>query len=224
MELKDAVLQRRSIRGYKKCPVSRETLTEIIAVSLRAPSAMNIQPWEITIVAGEPLEELRKANTEMLRSGQMPASDFGPPQPFAGVHKMRQRDLGFELYALLGIARDDQARRIEWAMQGFRFFDAPAAIILSADENLDARLAASDIGGLIQTFCLVALEYGLGTCINSQGIMYPEAVRKVTGIPASKKIYLCIAVGYPDADHPANKLISKRESIETVVNWVGFDT
>ena len=224
MELKDAVRQRISIRGYKKDPVPREILTEIIAASLRAPSAMNVQPWEITVVAGDPLEQLRKANTEMLRSGQMPTSDFGHPKPFEGVHKMRQRDLGFELYGLLGIAKDDQAKRIEWAMQGFRVFDAPAMIILCADESLDARLAASDIGGVIQTICLVALEYGLGTCINSQGIMYPDLVRKVTGISGSKKIYLCIAIGYPDKDHPANKLVSKRESVETVVNWVGFNT
>jgi nitroreductase len=109
-------------------------------------------------------------------------------------------------------------------MQGFRAFDAPVMIILSADDSLDTRLAASDIGGLIQTICLIALEYGLGTCINGQGIMFPEVVRQVTGIPVSKKIYICIAVGYPDWDHPANRLISGRQSMETAVSWVGFST
>jgi nitroreductase len=222
MEIKDAVRKRMSIRGYKKEPVSREILTEILAVSLRAPSGMNVQPWEITVVAGEPLDQLRRMNMELLRSGQMPESDFGHPKSFAGVHKERQRDLGLELYNLMGIARDDKAKRTEWALHGYRAFDAPAIIIMAADESLEARLAASDIGGLIQTICLVALEYGLGTCINLQGVMFPEAVRQVTGIPASKRIYVCIAVGYPDWDHPANRLISKRESVETAVSWVGF--
>ena len=46
MELKDAIRKRISIRGYKKDPVPKKILSEIIEVSLRSPSAMNIQPWE----------------------------------------------------------------------------------------------------------------------------------------------------------------------------------
>jgi hypothetical protein len=67
------------------------------------------------------------------------------------------------------------------------------------------------------------LEYGLGTCINGQGIMFPDVVRKITGMPGSKKMFISIAIGYPDDDHPANKLVSDRESLENVVSWVGFD-
>ena len=223
MELNEAVRSRISVRGYKTDPVSKEILTEIIETSLHAPSAMNVQPWEITILAGAPLDELRKANIEMLSSGTIPVTDFGHPKPYEGVHKERQRALGFELYRLLGIAREDKEKRMEWTMKGFRGFDAPAMIILSADESLEARLASSDIGGLIQTICLVALDYGLGTCINGQGILFPDTVRKITGVPESQKIYICISIGYPDWEHPANKLVSDRESVETVTRWVGFD-
>ncbi len=223
MELKEAINKRISVRGYKTDPVSKEVLAEVIETSLRAPSAMNVQPWEITILAGQPLDELRAANIEKLSTGTVPVSDFGHSKPYEGVHKERQRALGFELYRLLGIARDDKGKRMEWTMKGFRGFDAPAMIILSADESLESRLASSDIGGLIQTICLVALEHGLGTCINGQGIIFPDAVRKITGIPDSAKIYICIAIGYPDWEHPANKLVSDRESVETVTRWVGFN-
>ena len=223
MELKEAVANRRSIRAYKADPVPREILTEIIAASLRAPSAMNVQPWEITVVTGKPLEEIRKRNVEMLSSGQMPGSDFGHGKPFEGVHKERQRALGFELYGLLGIARDDREKRTAWTMQGFRVFGAPAMIILSADESVDTKIAGGDIGGIIQTICLIALEYGLGTCINSQGILFPDMIREITGLSPAKKIYICIAIGYPDWDHPANKLVSKREPTAEAVKWVGFE-
>ena len=223
MELKEAIRKRISVRGYKNDPVPKEILTEIIETSLRAPSAMNVQPWGITVLAGAPLDELRSVNIEMLSSGTVPISDFGHSKPYEGVHKERQRALGFELYRLLGIERDDKEKRMEWTMKGFRGFDAPAMIILSADESLEDRLASSDIGGLIQTICLVAPEYGLGTCINGQGILFPDAVRKIAGISESQKIYICIAIGYPDWEHPANKLISDRASAETVTRWVGFD-
>lgn len=222
MELKEAIAKRRSIRSYRNDPLSKETLAEIIETSLRAPSAMNVQPWEIIVLAGAPLEELRRTNMEKLEAGAAPVSDFGHAKPYEGVHKERQRALGFELYRLLGIARDDMQKRTEWTMKGFRGFDAPAMIILAADESLDARLAASDIGGLIQTICLTALEYGLGTCINGQGVFFPDEVRRIAGIPPSKKIYICIAIGYPDWDHPANALESARESVETMVRWVGL--
>ncbi|MBW2053429.1 MAG: nitroreductase [Deltaproteobacteria bacterium] len=223
MELKDAVKTRKSVRAYKTDPIPKEILAEIIEASLRAPSAMNVQPWNITVVAGESLNEIRKGNIEMLGSGNMPVSDFGHSKPYEGIYKERQRALGFGLYKILGIERDDKQKRMEWTMTGFRSFDAPASIILSADESLDTRFASSDIGGLIQTICLIALEYGLGTCINGQGIMFPEVVRKVTGLPESKKMYISIAIGYPDWDHPANKLETEREPMENVLNWVGFD-
>jgi len=223
MELKEAIKIRRSIRGYKTNPVPKEILEEIIETSLRAPSAMNVQPWEIVVVTGEALDEIRKENIEKLSSGNMPVSDFGLTKPFEGVHKERQRTLGLGLYQILGITREDKQKKMEWTMKGFRSFDAPASIILCADENLETRMAASDIGGIVQTICLVALEYGLGTCINSQGIMFPDVVRKITGLQESKKMYISIAIGYPDDDHPANTLISERESVENVVKWVGFD-
>ncbi len=53
--------------------------------------------------------------------------------------------------------------------------------------------------------------------------MCPEVVRNVTGLPESKRLYISIAIGYPDDEHPSNKLVSDRESVDNVVTWVGFD-
>jgi nitroreductase len=197
-------------------------LTEIITNALRAPSAMNVQPWEMTVVTGDPLNAIRDGNMEMLSSGVPPRSDFGEGKPVVGVHKERARELGLALYSLMGIDRADMEKRTAWTTKGFRAFDAPAMIILTADEVVDTRLASEDIGGIVQTLCLLALDYGLGTCVNSQGILFPDVIRKATGIPAAKKLYICIAIGYPDWGHPANKLESKREVLDNVVTWVGF--
>jgi len=222
MDVREAVKTRKSIRGFKPDPVPKQVLSEIMDISLRAPSAMNVQPWEVTIVAGKALDEIRKGNVEALASGKMPGSDFGHAKPYEGVYKERQRSLGMDLYSLLGIGREDKVKRNEWTMHGFRAFEAPALIILYTDDSLDARVAGSDMGGLVQTICLTALEYGLGTCINGQSIFFPEVVRKVTGIPESKKMHISIAIGYPDPNHPANKLVSAREPLDKVVTWCGF--
>ncbi len=183
---------------------------------------MNAQPWEIAVVAGEALDNIKRGNVEMAASGAMPNHDR-PSQVREGVYKKRQVDLAIQLFQLMGIAREDKAKRAEWTQRGFRFFDAPAAIILYVDKLLGESGPLMDIGSLAQTICLAALNYGLGTCIEGQGVTYPDVVRRYTGIPQSKRIIICIAIGYPDWEFPANKLESKREPVDSITTWCGFD-
>lgn len=222
MEIREALRTRKSIRGYKSEPVPRAILTEILEIATRSPSAMNTQPWEIAIVAGKALDDLRQANVKKLTSGALPKSNV-LRRPFEGVYRQRQVDLAVQLFGLMGIAREDKEKRAQWMERGFRYFDAPAAIILSIDTSLGEELALVDIGGLCQSICLTALQYGLGTCIEDQGMLYPEVIRDTLGIPESKRIVIAIAIGYPDWDFPANKVETGREPIEDVTTWHGFD-
>ena len=222
MDLIEAIKTRQSIRGYKSDPVDRKILEEILKIATRAPSADNSQPWEIAVVTGPVLENIKRANIEALAAGKIPTSD-APRTPYKDVYKKRQIELAVQIFTLMGIAREDKEKRNAWLQRGFRFFDAPAAFILYADRSLDATRAASDIGGLAQTICLTALHYGLGTCIASQGTMYPDIIREFTGISESKHIYWSIAIGYPDWDFPANKVRSKRADLESNTIWLGFD-
>jgi len=222
MDVIEAIRTRKSIRGYKPDPVPKEVLRDIIDIATWAPSSMNTQTWEVTIVAGEALDNIKRGNLEMMASGTLPSPDM-PRDAFEGIYRQRQVDLAIQIFQLMGIAREDKEKRAEWMQRGFRFFDAPAAIILSADRSLDESWTLFDIGTISQTICLAALNHGLGTCIEGQGVMYPEVVKKYTGIPESKRIIICIAVGYPDWDFPANKLESKREPVESVTTWCGFD-
>ena len=69
MDYNDIVHERRSIRGYQQKPVPRELIEEIIDLAKRAPSSMNTQPWHFHVITGEPLERIRKGNTEKMMSG-----------------------------------------------------------------------------------------------------------------------------------------------------------
>jgi len=222
LDIAEAIRTRKSIRGFKPDPVPKEVLKNILEIAIRAPSGVNAQPWEIAVVAGEILENIKRGNVEMAASGAMPNRDR-PGQVREGVYKQRQVDLAIQLFQLMGIAREDKVKRAEWMQKGFRFFDAPTAIILYVDKSLGESGPLMDIGSLAQTICLAALHYGLGTCIEGQGVMYPDVVRKYTGIPESKLIIICIAIGYPDWEFPANKLESKREPVDSITTWCGFD-
>ena len=221
MDVVEAIRWRKSIRGYKPDPVPYEVIREIIDIATRSPSAMNTQPWDITIVTGEVLDSIRQGNIEMFTSGSTPNLDANF-KPYEGKYRKRQVDLAIGLFKLMGIAREDKEKRAKWRQRGFRYFDAPAAIIISVDKSVGGLYSQFDIGAIAQTICLAALNYGLGTCIEDQGIMFPEVVRKFTHIPESKEIVISIAIGYPDWDFPANRLESEREPVENTVTWYGF--
>jgi nitroreductase len=224
MDIIEAVKTRKSIRGYKPDPVPKEVLEQILELASHAPSAMNTQPWEFTVLTGEVLENVRRSNVDLLNSGVPPSPEHVVTSwPKESVYRQRQVDLAKQLFQLMGIPREDKEKRAKWLERGFRYFDAPAAIILSTDRCLSESGPLLDIGAVIQTICLAALHFGLGTCIEDQGTMYPEVLRKYAHIPESKRIIAAIAIGYPDWDFPANKVESEREPIKNVTTWLGFD-
>ena len=52
MDFETLVRERRSIRGYKKDPVPKQLIEEIIGIAKGAPSSMNTQPWFFHVISG----------------------------------------------------------------------------------------------------------------------------------------------------------------------------
>jgi nitroreductase len=220
----EAIRTRKSIRDFTADPVPQHILRKIIEVAVRAPSAENSQPWEFTIVAGDILDTIRKTNIEKLKSRALPHPDLAAEGlPRDSVYRRRQIEIAKQLFGLMDIPREDLEKRDRWMELGFRYFNAPAAIIISVDRSLSYPRPIFDIGSATQNICLAALNYGLGTCIANQGITYPEVLHEFANIPESKRIVISIAIGYPNWDFPANKVVSEREPVENITTWVGFD-
>jgi nitroreductase len=218
MELVEAIKSRKSIRGYKLTPVPKEILTEILEIARFAPSGLNTQPWEFTVLGGKVLEELKQALQEQFYAKTEPRPDF-PISMLTGGYRERQIELGIALYQLMGIAREDREKRDQWMLKMLRAFDAPNVIIVSMDEEVSSHLAIFNIGAITQTIALLAVNFGLGTCIESVLVYYPDIVRRIANIPESKKLCIGIAIGYPDWDFPANKIQATREPLTNIVAW-----
>ena len=224
MDIVEAIRTRISIRDFKPDPVPKEILKEILEIAARAPSAENSQPWEFTVLAGDVLDNVRQANIESLHSGEQPNPDLhAEGWPLGSVYRRRQVEIAKQIFKLMEIAREDKEKRARWMERGFRYFNAPAAIIISVDRLVHYPRPLFDIGTLTQNICLAALKYGLGTCIANQGVAFPEVLNKVAGIPASKRIMISIVIGYPNWDFPANKVVSTREPVENITTWCGFE-
>lgn len=223
MEFSELIKARKSIRGYQQKTVPREVIEEILSVAKWSPSSMNTQPWHVHVVTGEPLERIRRGNTDNMVKGVPPKRDFPMKEAYEGIHRKRQVDIAIQLFDAMGIARDDKERRTDWVMRGFRQFDAPVSLVLTYDKYLEpAAISQFNLGALSHAIVLAAWERGLGTVINGQGIMQSAVVREHAGIPDDQNIMICIALGYPDEDFVANSVKSVREDEANFVRYVGF--
>ena len=224
MDYNDIVQERRSIRGYQQKPVPRELIEEIIDLAKRAPSSMNTQPWHFHVITGEPLERIRKGNTEKMMSGSAVDREIKMNHGYEGPHRERQIEIAVQLFEAMGIARDDKPKRLDWVMRGFRQFDAPVSIVITVDKALaDDTIAHFDCGAATYGLVLAAWSKGLGSVINGQGIMQSSVVRENANIPEDEVIMTCVAMGYPSDEFVANDVKSRRVANEQVASFVGFD-
>lgn len=223
MDFDAVIMGRRSVRGYLDRPVPRSLIEEVLVLAMRAPSSMNTQPWHFHVITGEPLDRIRRGNTENILAGMPDAREFRRGLPFAGVHRERQVGVAKQLFAAMGIAREDANGRQDWVLRGFRQFDAPVCIIVTHDRVLsDSDDTAFDCGAVTTALVNAAWSRGLGCVINSQGIMQSPVVREHAGIPADQMIMKAVALGWPDEGFAANAVISERRSVADAARFVGF--
>ena len=223
MNYDDVVLGRRSIRGYQDKAVTQKLIEEILALAMRSPSSMNTQPWNFTVVSGDVLDKIRAGNTERNLAGVPHSREFRIGKAFEGQHRERQVGVAKQLFAAMGIAREDKAARQDWVLRGFRQFDAPVCVIITYDRELaDSDDTAFDCGAVTTALVNAAWSRGLGAVINSQGIMQSPVVREHAGIADDQVIMKAVALGWPDDSFPANAVVSERKSVAEAARFVGF--
>ncbi len=224
MQFDDVLLGRRSVRGYKPDPVPKALIEEILTLAMRSPSSMNTQPWNFTVISGEPLDLIRAGNTERNVAGVPHSREFRIGEAFAGQHRDRQVGVAKQLFAAMGIEREDKEKRMDWVLRGFRQFDAPVCVIITYDRVLaDSDDTAFDCGAVTTALVNAAWSRGLGAVINSQGIMQSPVVREHANIADDQVIMKAVALGWPDDSFPANAVVSERRSVAEATSFLGFE-
>jgi nitroreductase len=220
----EVVLGRRSARGFKREPVPKALIREVIEIAMRAPSSLNTQPWNFYVVAGATLDRIRAGNTERNLAGVPSSREFRSHGEYAGAHRERQIEIAKQLFGAMGIERHDQEGRKDWVLRGFRQFDAPVSVVVTYDRSIHGGdIAPFDCGAVTNALVNAAWSRGLGCVINSQGIMQSPVVREHAGIADDQVIMICVAMGFPDDSFPANAVVSRRKSVDEAVVFVGFD-
>jgi nitroreductase len=221
----EALLSRRSVRAFTKAPVPRAIVEEILALASRAPSGTNIQPWKVRVLAGAARDKLCKAMVEAYTTKGDAA--FDPPYNYYPVkwrepYLARRRKVGWDLYGLLGLTRDDKAGMAKQHARNFEFFGAPVGLIFTLDTDLELG-SWLDYGMFLENIMLAARGKGLDTCPQAAISNAHHVVRAELGIPDSEQIVCGMSLGYADPDAIENGLVTVREPVAGFAQFLGFE-
>jgi len=223
MDVIETINKRKSIRSFKPDPVPPDVLTKIVEGSLRSPSASNSQPWELAVVSGAKLEEIKQAYLDNSRS--KPCFDVPIPLKYPEPWSSRQAEVMAGILGKLGIAREDKQKRIEWGLNAHRLWGAPSCIYIMIERSFYSADGITnvwnlfDCGLITQNILLIATANGLGSIPAIQPVLYPDILRKILSIPDSKLMVLGIPLGYIDSSNPVNQLRTMREPLEKVARF-----
>lgn len=220
MNVTEAVTTRRSIRAFLEKPVDLETLTRVMDTARWAASGCNYQPWEASIVTGQPLKELQ---AKIVANGPQAAEyDWAAPGQ-EEAYKKRLNAVSAGMFGAMGIARDDGAGRMAAMMKNAVSFDAPAVMFVYFP-RLMKEPQWSDVGMWLQTVALLLREEGLDSCWQEYMALYAGTIREFLGLDHDRYMFFCsMAIGYRDADAPVNNFERQRVPLEEHVTFVGFE-
>jgi nitroreductase len=225
VNVSEAVASRMSCRAFLDTPVHADTVRAILDAARRAPSGGNLQPWWVYALAGEPLAELKAAVRAQVmanpRGDGAQEYDIYPPG-LGEPYRTRRFKAGEDLYATLGIPREDKMSRLLQLARNYDFFGAPVGLFFYVDRSLGPP-QWSDLGMYMQTVMLLAREHGLHTCAQEIWSLVPATVGKHLGMPANLMLFSGMALGHADTAHPINSLRTERAALDEFAILKGFE-
>jgi len=219
MNVSQAVERRISVRAFRPDPVPGEVVRELLERASRAASGGNLQPWRVYALAGEDLAGLI-AKAKAAGPDETPGYAVYPPDLWEPM-RTRRFQAGEDLYAALGIPREDKPRRLEQFARNLELFGAPVGVFVCVDRRVGPPQWA-DCGMFLQTLMLLAVERGLGTCAQEYWVRYASSVESYLGVPADHMLYAGMALGFPDEAAPVNTLRTRRDPLEAWATLRGF--
>ena len=219
----DAVTARYSVRAFLDRPVDRSTVKEILDTAKRSPSGGNLQTWHVDVLAGSPLAELKaRVRASLAANPAGEGTEFPVYPPALGEPwRSRRHKVGEQLYASIGIPREDRPARLLQFARNFDFFGAPVGLFFSIERSFGPPQWAH-LGMFIHSIALLAVERGLGVCEQEAWALVHKTVAEFLEMPESRMLYCGMALGWPDEDHPINGWRSEREPLEAFATFRGF--
>ena len=219
-----AITSRRSIRAFLPTPVAREDIEAILDVAARAPSGTNTQPWRVYVLTGERKTQLSDAVLAAYMDPQEAARHTEEyhyyPREWKSPFLDRRRKVGWDLYALLGLTRDNKAGMAAQHGRNYAFFDAPVGLVFTIDRVMEQG-SWLDYGMFLQNIMVAARGRGLDTCPQAAFTQFHRIIAAQLQLPPNEMVVCGMALGFADPDKIENTLITAREPVSAFACFLG---
>ena len=222
MKVSTAIDTRMSCRAFTDQAVPAATLREILTLAARAPSGGNLQPWLVHAVVGDKLCELRAMIAAKLPNqpnGEGAEYPIYPPE-LKEPYRSRRFKCGEDLYATIGVTRDNKPGRLAQFARNYQFFGAPQALFFSIDRQMGSD-QWSDLGMFMQSIMLLAREYGLHTCAQEAWSVWHKTLGEFLGLTPNVMFFCGMAIGHRDESAPINRLRTDRAPQDEWLRFIG---
>jgi nitroreductase len=223
VNVSEALATRMSCRAFLPTPVPGETVRTILDAARQTPSGGNLQPWHVCALAGDPLRDLLervKSNVRLHPRGEKTEYDIYPAALWE-PYRSRRFKCGEDLYATIGVKREDKLGRLLQFARNYEFFGAPVGLLFFLDRRLGPP-QWSDVGMYMQSVMLLAREHGLHTCAQEAWSVWHGTVREFLGTPSELMLFSGMALGWRDESAPINTLRTDRAPLEDFATLRGF--
>jgi len=228
----DLAAARYSVRDFRPDPVPTEIVEEILEDTRQAPSWSNTRPFMLALATGERADRLRaayiaefdvtlpvqhKKRGAMVRlalSGKAPDGDYRTWAPHPADLLPHSQAVGSQLYAHMGIARQDRKARDAAVRRNCEAFGAPVIGFVLVHKGL-MPFAALDAGIMLQTLFLSAKAHGVDSCPLGVLATWRRPFDAEFEAPANYRLITGFALGYA-SDAPVNDFRAERRAVRLV--------
>ena len=219
----DALLSRRSVRGFLPTPVDRATVEGILRLASRAPSGTNIQPWKAYACTGDVRDALSREILALHDTcdGTHAAEYAYYPVQWREPYLSRRRKLGWDYYGIMGLTRDDKRGMHRQQGRNYDFFGAPVGLFFTLDRDME-RGSWLDAGMFVQAVMIAARAYDLHTCPQAAFLQYHRVVRQHLAIPDGEILLCGMSLGHIDPHAPENALNVGRVAVDEFSSFHGW--
>ncbi|WP_116970561.1 nitroreductase [Blastomonas sp. UPD001] len=221
MTVEGALYERRSTRVFADKSVPLSLVRDLLEASRWTPSGGNLQPWKVKVVSGSACEAVINLACDAIKLGR--PSEEGEhsvyPADLSTPYRDRRFKVGEDMYAILGIRRDDKPARLGWLTNNYRFFGAPIGLFFIIERGMGHGQWAH-LGMFMQSLMLMATERGLATCPQEAWVRFRGQLHGYFQLNADELVYCGMALGYA-ADHPVNAMRSDRAEVDEFAEFLG---
>lgn len=218
METLEAIETRRSTRSFRPDPIPGDVMKKLLQVVSHSPSYTNTQPWEVVVVSGQRRNELAEKLLKLATAKAPTCADLPIPKGWPAAMDERAREHGARRLSTLGLARDDAEGREKLRLMNFEFYGAPCAVFLFMDGSL-GEWSIFDMGLFAENLIVAAHSLGVASCLQASVTNYAREIKKFLGVEESKKLVVCVALGYPNEKAVLNTYHGIKQKPDAFTHW-----